>query len=161
MRLSGKVVGELTLEDIQTLVDNRVAESRTLDYKRDLPGRKDADKREVLADVCSFANTAGGVILYGIETQRDAAGADTGIPERITGVEVGNADELARWFTQVIRDGLSPSLRRVGIQAVTLQPGRALVALGIPRSLDAPHAVWFEKSGKFFRRRGRNQRSTT
>lgn len=152
MRIRGKMVGELRAEDIVSLVENRVAESRTLDYKRDLPGRKDADKRELLADVSSFANTAGGVLLFGIETERDANGADTGIPVCFKTVSVTNLDETTRWLSQVIGDGLSPSLRRLAFQPITLPTGETVLALGIPRSLDAPHAVWFEKSGKFYRR---------
>ena len=43
------------------------AEGRTLDYKRTLPGSTDEEKREFLADVSSFANAAGGDIVYGID----------------------------------------------------------------------------------------------
>ncbi len=45
---------------IQSLLDNRVPESEILDYKRECYGSKDADKRELLKDVSSFANSRGG-----------------------------------------------------------------------------------------------------
>lgn len=44
-----------------------------LDYKRDLPGDKDAEKKEFLADVTSFANAGGGDIVFGIVEDADAA----------------------------------------------------------------------------------------
>ena len=64
---------EITKADIDALVANGVAEGRTLDYKRTLPGGKDDEKREFLADVSSFANAAGGDIIFGVEE-------DQGIP---------------------------------------------------------------------------------
>lgn len=51
---------EITYADIQQLIDNAVSESRTLDYKRDLPGDSDSEKREFLSDIASLANAAGG-----------------------------------------------------------------------------------------------------
>jgi hypothetical protein len=54
----------------------------------------------------------------------------------------------------VVRDGLSPRLvPDLTIASITIpdqdSPG---LAVGVPRSLAAPHAVWFERSGKFYRR---------
>ena len=48
-----------------------MAESRYLDYKERLPGDSDEDKRELLADVTAFANTAGGDLLYGVRERRE------------------------------------------------------------------------------------------
>jgi hypothetical protein len=45
---------------------NGVAEGRQLDYKEQLPISSDDDKREFLGDVTSFANTAGGDLIYGV-----------------------------------------------------------------------------------------------
>jgi predicted HTH transcriptional regulator len=38
-----------------------------LDYKRDHYGRTDTDRRKLAGDVAALANTAGGVILIGLE----------------------------------------------------------------------------------------------
>ena len=46
--------------DLQALVDNQVAERKTIEYKESLPGNADGDKKEFLADVSSFANASGG-----------------------------------------------------------------------------------------------------
>ncbi len=55
----------ITKEDIEALVTDAVPEDRTIEYKQQLPGGTDEDKREFLADVSSFANAAGGDVLYG------------------------------------------------------------------------------------------------
>lgn len=46
--------------DIDLLLTGNVQDGRTIDYKRDLPGGSDSDRKEFLADVSSFANTVGG-----------------------------------------------------------------------------------------------------
>ena len=50
---------------INGLVDGKVPESKTLEYKAELPIFNDSGKKEFLAGVSSFANTSGGYILYG------------------------------------------------------------------------------------------------
>jgi len=52
-----------TLEDIQKLIENKIEESLTLEYKRELS----RNNKEIAKDISAFANTSGGVIIYGIE----------------------------------------------------------------------------------------------
>lgn len=52
---------------VQYYIDNEIQESLTLEYKAaDALARTDANKREITKDVSAFANSAGGIILYGI-----------------------------------------------------------------------------------------------
>lgn len=51
--------------DLQELIDNQVPEGKTIEYKEALPGNSDGDKKEFLADVSSFANAAGGDLIFG------------------------------------------------------------------------------------------------
>ncbi|MHC5825146.1 MAG: AlbA family DNA-binding domain-containing protein, partial [Nostoc sp.] len=67
--------------DIDALIYNGVAETRTLEYKEKLSGNSDDDKKEFLADISSFANASGGDIIYGIQEQRSSDNKTTGIPE--------------------------------------------------------------------------------
>lgn len=145
-------VADLTPEHLQSLLDQRTPESVTLDYKRDYELAGDESRRELLADVSAMANTQGGVILYGVEEERDANNVPTGIPSNFTGIRVPNEDALRLALLSCIHDGLSPRVRGVQAQVVRVN-GKALLALGVPRSLERPHAVWFKQNGKFYRRR--------
>ena len=49
------------------LVESRVGERRTIEYKREFPAGGDEAKREFLADASSFANASGGDLVFGIE----------------------------------------------------------------------------------------------
>jgi hypothetical protein len=69
MALEHLTVEEITQEHLNDLLDSGVPESRNLDYKRDLYGRKDEDKKELLADISALANTDGGHIRDGRPTR--------------------------------------------------------------------------------------------
>jgi len=61
-----KPIEAITTADIQSLIDNQVAENRSMEYKEALPGNSDDEKKEFLADLSSFANAGGGDIIYGL-----------------------------------------------------------------------------------------------
>lgn len=50
-----KDIEEITEEVLQALIDNKVSEQKTIEYKQALPGNSEKDKKEFLADVSSFA----------------------------------------------------------------------------------------------------------
>jgi hypothetical protein len=154
MRIRGKAIGQVTAEDMQFLVDNRVPESRMLEYKREIPGTSDSEKKDFLADVSAFANTSGGVIVYGVETERDARGQDTGIPTSFRGLGHVNLDQEKARLGSLVHDGLSPSLApHIAVQELRVGgPTDSIMLLGVPRSLSGPHRVTYQRSNRFWRR---------
>src|SRR5208283_3042548 len=99
---------EVTLEHISTLVRERVAERKILEYKEKLPDGTDGAKKEFLADVCSFANSSGGDLVFGIRDQRDSGGKATGVPEEIVGLPAVNLSAERERLESIIRDGIKP-----------------------------------------------------
>jgi predicted HTH transcriptional regulator len=67
-----RAINEITERDIQNLRDAGIVERKGLEYKRELPGTADADKREFLADASSFANTEGGDFVFGVNEDQGA-----------------------------------------------------------------------------------------
>ncbi len=61
-----KPLDKIEKPDIDALVANAVSERRTIEYKLVLPENADSNKKEFLADVSSFANAAGGDLLFGV-----------------------------------------------------------------------------------------------
>src|SRR5437016_2544177 len=88
--------------NLQSLVENRVAEGIVLDYKRELYGASDSDKREFLKDVSSFANTATGHIIIGIEEE-------DGLPTKVTGID-GDLDAEMQRLESLLRDRMEPRI---------------------------------------------------
>ena len=130
--------------DIQLLVDDGVRERQNLEYKRDLPGGSDLDRREFLADVSAFANTVGGDLIFGIDE-------DQGIPTQICGAQSPDFDLEIRRLENLIRDGLEP---RISFRTRLVPIGSVKILLiRIDRSWSGPHRVIFRGHDKFY---GRN-----
>jgi predicted HTH transcriptional regulator len=121
-----KPLNEISDVDLQALIANGVAEGRTIDYKRQMPGNSDGDKREFLADASSFANTGGGDLVNGI----DETG---GLPTQIAGVQAADLDLEIRRLDSILAAGLNPRIR-YGIKTVTSGTGGSVVVLRVERS---------------------------
>lgn len=140
-----KELNEIAEADLVALISNGVAEGRTIDYKRDMPGNSDGDKKEFLADASSFANSGGGDLVFGMEE----AG---GLPTNLLGLTSGDLDFEIRRLDSILAAGLNPRIR-YGTKIVTLATGSRSIVLRIERSWVGPHRVVFQGSDKFY---GRN-----
>jgi hypothetical protein len=139
-----KPIDQIAEADLVALVTEGVAEQKTLDYKQQLPNPSDAGKRELLADVSSFANTAGGDLAFGIT---ESAGAPTGIP----GVQIADPDQEILRLDGIIRTGLGPRIRHT-TRAIPLANGRHVLIIRAEHSWYGPHRVIFKGDGRFYGR---------
>lgn len=132
-------------EHIRSLIENGVREGRTIEYKQSLPGGSDADKKEFLADVSSFANAAGGDLIYGVA-------ATNGVPTEIKGLSVFDADKDVLRLDSTIRDGVQPRVLGLRTHVVTgLDEGPVLV-VRVPTSWAGPHMVTYKGASRFYAR---------
>lgn len=145
MVINGKRIDLITERDLLVLVTNRVAESRTIEYKEELPKRNDDGKRDFLADVSAFANTVGGDLIYGIKESEGSA-------IEVTGLDIDDIDDTFLWIQNIVRSGLDPKLARVIPHPIKLSNNRTVIILRIPRSLAAPHMITFKNTSKFYSR---------
>lgn len=137
--------------DIDTLVTTQVRESITLDYKEALALGSDAEKKEFLADVASFANTRGGELVFGISECREN-GKTTGLPEEALGLGGVNADQSIRQMEAVISSGLAPRVPGVRIYAVEGFPKGPVLVVHVPRSWAGPHMLNPPQNSRFYGR---------
>jgi predicted HTH transcriptional regulator len=102
---------------LDELVANAVAESRLLDYKEQLPGGGDPDKKEFLADVTSFANSAGGDLVFGIRERRKG-GRNTGEAGAVVGLPKVSLDQEILRLDAILRTGMDPRVPGLGLHPV-------------------------------------------
>ena len=140
-----KVLNEVAEADLIALISNGVCEGRTIDYKRDMPGNSDGDKKEFLADVSSFANAGGGDLVFGMEE----AG---GLPTNLVGLASRDLDFEIRRLDSILAAGLTPRIR-YGTKIVAPTNGSRSMVLRVERSWVGPHRVVFQGHDKFY---GRN-----
>lgn len=149
-----KALDQIQISDIQSLVDDTVRESATLEYKQAVHGNKESEIREFLADVSSFANSKGGDIVYGIAEKKDEAGKNTGVADNITPLIGLNSDQLTLQLEQSVRSSISPRMK-IQIKQITGfgEDGQgAVLIIRIPKSLAGPHMVSYQQSSKFYAR---------
>lgn len=103
-----------TQDDLLGLISNQTRENLNLDYKSsaslDLSERA---KKELAKDVSAFANSAGGVIVYGIVEKDD-------LPDRLD--EGCNPSTITKeWIDQVIATRIHPKIDGLAINQIPLK----------------------------------------
>lgn len=131
---------QVTLEDIQSLVDCGYLEDERIDFKGNSLYEHAPD--DWLKDISALSNTHGGCIILGIsETDRRATG--------VIGVSGGNFDNrLLRLKTKAeaqLRPRIVYRERRIPIDA-----DKSVVILATNKSRHGPHMDWISK--KFWKR---------
>ena len=128
---------------LQALIDNQVPEGKTIEYKREIPSTAESKMIPLLATVSSFANTARGDLLIGIE-------ADKGVPTKLLGVKTNNTDEETLRLEQVLRSGIEPRLPLVDIRPIAIGNDKHVWAIRVHNSWTSPHRVI--RNSKFYAR---------
>lgn len=137
----------LTPEDIETLVNDKVPESRTLDYKRDWY-KFDKQKLAFLRDFSSFANTTGGHIVCGIEEKEvENSRKKLSVPDNVFGVK-WDSDAEKKEVNQCLNEWLLPRLHGYWIKSMLVKD-KEVVVIYVPRSHLGPHSVRVERSNPF------------
>ena len=103
MPFGQKPANQISEADLLALIEAKTSEGKEIDYKKELPGPSDRDRREYLYDVSSFANTLGGYLIFGMD---EAAGVATEIP----GLAGINPDNEIRRLEEMARDGIRPPI---------------------------------------------------
>jgi Putative DNA-binding domain len=118
---------------LQRLIDEAVSEARDIDYKQDTYGNSDRDHAEYLADISSFANTAGGDIVIGMTEQ-------AGIPTGFAPPQIDIDAEILR-LENIARSALQPRVFGLAARGVALAGGGQVLVVRIPRSYIQPHRI--------------------
>jgi len=122
----------LTYNDILRLVDDKVTESETLEYKKSIKSGAD-----LATEICAMANTSGGRIIIGIEAQDR-------IPTALVGwVPIKNLDS---GITQHLREKTKPStaIGPLKIYDVSI-PDNSPMVVTVCEVARAYEAVWYRE----------------
>ena len=125
--------------DIEQLIASQRQEDINLDYKSsDSLEKNDGKKSEITKDVSSFANSDGGVIIYGVK-EYDTTDKKH-LPEKIDkGVD---PSEFSReWLEQVINSGIKPKINGLRIKPIPLSSKSSIYVVYIPKSMTAHQAA--------------------
>ncbi|WP_046469473.1 AlbA family DNA-binding domain-containing protein [Allosalinactinospora lopnorensis] len=147
-RLLGAAIAEATYEHVCSLVDNSVVESFDLDYKAQLYGTGDSEKRELAGDIAAMANTVGGLIILGInEDDQARASAAPGVP-------VSDAEVTRIYQTAASRLSPLPGLDVRVVPDPASGGDHGVILIAVPPSPARPHAVLVNNALRYPRRHG-------
>ena len=167
--INGKDIIECSLSDIQEhMIRNAdYQESEHFDYKGafeiDLHSSKDNNENkkrenaiaEFRNDVCSFANTSGGYIIFGINE-------DNGIPCEIVGIDVKPNIDKFELNLKNYMSGIQPRMPTYRLNSIPLDNGKYVVIIYIKHDMFAPYTHIVDKNNyRLFRRHGNGKVSMT
>lgn len=123
-------------ERLEQLIRDNVEESLSLEYKgAGALGKSDPKKAEIVRDVSAFANSSGGVLIYGIAEfqQREYRHR----PERIDPVD--RQEYSKEWLEQIVQS-IQPRIDGVVIDPVSVDSSSVCYVVTIPQSHTAHQA---------------------
>ncbi len=99
-----KDISELSIKDIKTLIENEIGEGWYIEYKREVPKLKGGklDNIKIAKSISSFANTKGGWIFWGIESD------DKNKPTSTNGFDISKYRNFEDQISQIINANISP-----------------------------------------------------
>lgn len=134
---------DFTQKAIDNYITSNAEESINLDFKRgDALKIDDKTKREIAKDVSAFANSDGGLIIYGIEEKNHKANNLVFVDGNVITKE---------WLEQIINSRIHRKIAGLIIEPVRFNQKieETVYVVKIPRSLDAPHMT---SDKKFYKR---------
>src|SRR5437867_7643830 len=143
---------QINADRLEVLRTEGIRESRHLEYKEKLPGTSESEKLEFLADVTSFANAAGGDLIYGIRGGRDSAGKSNGESEEIVRLPDLNLDDVKLRFENMIRGGVAPRMSPLTFHPITRSSAPSCLLVRIPRGWAGLHMITYKKWSRFYSR---------
>lgn len=132
----------ITSTDIQNLIDIKYKERQRMEYKREMYGRSNEEKKEMLKDISSMANAYGGYLIIGVEEDNN------GIP--IKPFNVNDVESERNRIEQLCLSSIEPRISGLKCKTVTLDSGENVIVVLIPRSLKKPHMVTFSGLNQFW-----------
>lgn len=132
-----------TIEDIQSLIDIQAEENTYYEFK-DARAIDDKQKAEISKDVSAFANADGGVIIYGLNEDRNT--------HKAVGLSFVDSLKYSKeWLENVIHSNIHRKIDNLRIYKVDNPHNinESIYIVKIPRSTNAPH---MSSDNKFYKR---------
>lgn len=145
-----KPADQLSIDDLNALINSRVQEDEQIEFKGGLPAEKGQvdpwyndgklkkkAKTEILEESVAFANAFGGTLILGIEEKKSSNGP--GVANKIS--PIPRCDDLASSLELIFRDCVEPHIPGLEIVPIKTQGGAGAVVIRVGRSRRAPHRV--------------------
>ena len=144
--LVGAPFRALDAERVRAWVPDGLRESEQLDFKAELYGNSDSQRRELAGDLAAFANHRGGLLILGIDED------DHGAADSLPLVELTDAEQ--RRIHQILAGNVFPHLPIEVFPIALNDDGRGVIIVAVAPSPLRPHAVAVNDAMRYPRRQG-------
>jgi len=142
-----KTLDEWSIILIKKVLEKKIFESDTFDFKKELPYGNDVSGKDRLKKTCcAFANSDGGFLIFGVADDKSLS-----VEERLIGIdeEIDFPEQFGNYpkkcSPSVYWDFKNPPLK--------LSNGNNIHIVFIPKSWQAPHSVGSHEEGWHFTKR--------
>ncbi|MEX0778680.1 MAG: ATP-binding protein [Balneolales bacterium] len=147
MSIFDKAFKEVSLGDIDQLINEEYPEDQHLELKKTLPSRNnkpdpwlidqsrigDKARNEITEEVIAFANADGGILILGLdETTNKPARANDKLP-------IPAIHDLAERIKLQIRDCIDPKIPNVNVKGIIIEDDMGVLLVKVGQSYLAPH----------------------
>ena len=145
-----KPADQLSIDDLQALIDSSVQEDERIEFKRGLSAEKRQEdpwydggklgkkaKIDVLEESVAFANAFGGLLILGIDEKESKNGP--GVANEIS--PIPRCADLANRLELIFHDCVEPHIPGLEIIPITTQDDAGAIVIRVSRSRLAPHRV--------------------
>ena len=139
----------VSADDLQRLIENEEVESQTLEYKGNLAGLPGTEMDDAIKTVCAFANTAGGRMILGMETEK-------GLPRRLKGIPKAEVDQSKQRLESKLETAIEPRTPPPDIASVEVAKDEHVLVIDVPQSWVGPHR--WTANRHFYRRASESNR---
>jgi hypothetical protein len=133
------------LDKIKKMIEDGIEENLNLDYKAAASlQRTDTKTKEIAKDVSAFANSDGGIIIYGVMEDPEKQH----LPKDIYPID--RKEVPIEWLEQIIQGNIRPRIHEIMIHPITLDEhlDQVIYVVDIPKSNTAHQA----KDRKYYKR---------
>jgi hypothetical protein len=145
--------GTITVDMLRSLIESRIAEGQTIEFKRLIDITDANSKKKLSAEIASFANASGGDIVFGIDEREGKA-------SKLIALRGFDPDKIELQLRQILNSNIEPPVPGLHFCPVEVGRKKFALVLRIPRSWARPHALLGEFP-QFMLRDGNRRRAFT
>lgn len=146
---------KINLKQIKEFVENQTEEDLFLEFKTvNHPASNEFDKKNFSKCLSGFANSNGGIIVWGVKASLNEKGIDAAKEIK----PIKELSKLSNYFKKIEGQAVTPTISGVQQKKITTDGDKGFLITYVPRSDNCPHMAnyadkhYYKRSGDSFYR---------